>query len=74
MASVMRGEHGGTVLVHQSFRYHKHRATANGIYWRCWRKDCCARARTNLFDLPTTIRKSEFSSPTHIPTLLTLPQ
>eukprot|EP00745_Piridium_sociabile_P008631 TRINITY_DN1585_c0_g1_i2.p1 TRINITY_DN1585_c0_g1~~TRINITY_DN1585_c0_g1_i2.p1 ORF type:complete len:414 (+),score=39.53 TRINITY_DN1585_c0_g1_i2:1105-2346(+) len=51
MASVMRGERGGTVLVHQSFRYHKHRATANEIYWRCWRKDCRARARTNLFDL-----------------------
>ncbi|KAL8598692.1 hypothetical protein ACOMHN_033256 [Nucella lapillus] len=50
MAAIMRGNRGGNVLVYRHFRYHKHRSSGNFINWRCWRRNCRAKLRTNQFD------------------------
>ncbi|KAL8597782.1 hypothetical protein ACOMHN_004897 [Nucella lapillus] len=50
MAAIMCGNRGGNVLVYRHFRYHKHRSSGNFINWRCWRRNCRAKLRTNQFD------------------------
>ncbi|KAL8604654.1 hypothetical protein ACOMHN_013434 [Nucella lapillus] len=50
MAAIMRGNRGSNVLVYRHFRYHKHRSSGNFINWRCWRRNCRAKLRTNQFD------------------------
>ncbi|KAL8606197.1 hypothetical protein ACOMHN_053469 [Nucella lapillus] len=50
MAAIMRGNRGGNVLVYRHFQYHKHRSSGNFINWRCWRRNCRAKLRTNQFD------------------------
>jgi hypothetical protein len=42
---------GEKVLIHNGFKYQKNRQRTESIYWRCWRKECKAKLRTNIFDL-----------------------
>ena len=51
MPSLVRGNRGGKVLIHEGYRYQKNRARNDAIYWRCWRVDCRAPLQTNLFDI-----------------------
>ena len=46
----MKGNRGGTVLIVNDFRYHKHKTTGQSIHWRCWRTECRARVDTDIFD------------------------
>ena len=48
---VIVGNRGGKVLIHNGFKYQKNRQRTESIYWRCWRKECRANLRTNIFDL-----------------------
>ena len=52
MAYLTREERGtGTVLINDSFRYHKNKVMRDSIAWRCWRKSCKAMLSSNKFDL-----------------------
>ena len=44
---IVSGDRGGRILVVDGHRYHKHRENNNSISWRCWRKECRARVKTN---------------------------
>ena len=48
---IVSGDRGGRILVVDGHRYHKHRENNNSISWRCWRKECRARVKTNNFPL-----------------------
>ena len=48
---LVAGNRGGRVLVINGSRYHKHRNANETIHWRCWRKECNARVRTNRFNI-----------------------
>uniref|UniRef100_A0AAV2J7G9 MULE transposase domain-containing protein n=1 Tax=Knipowitschia caucasica TaxID=637954 RepID=A0AAV2J7G9_KNICA len=47
---LIHGDRGGHILAINGHRYHRHRATGEAIHWRCWRKTCRARVRTNIFN------------------------
>jgi hypothetical protein len=47
---ILAGNRGGRFLVVDWYRYHKHRNTDQTINWRCRRKECKARVRTNNFN------------------------
>lgn len=51
MPSIVAGNRGGKILVHDGFRYQKNRERNNAIYWRCWRSDCRTPMKTNVFDV-----------------------
>lgn len=51
MAKLITGDGGGKVLVLDNFRYHRHRTNQENIRWRCWRLNCRAVLRTNIFDV-----------------------
>lgn len=51
MARLVRGDRGGQVLVLENFRYHRHRTNLDNIRWRCWRFNCRAVLRTNIFNV-----------------------
>ena len=48
---LVAGDRGGRVLVIDGYRYRRHRSVNAAIHWRCWRKECNARARTNVFNV-----------------------
>jgi len=50
-ARLISGSRGGKVLIHQGFKYQKNRIRGDIIYWRCWKEECRAPLKTNLFDL-----------------------
>ena len=50
-ARLISGSRGGNVLIHQRFKYQKNRRRGDIIYWRCWKEECRAPLKTNLFDL-----------------------
>ena len=45
-----KGKMDSKVLIADGFKYHLNNTT-NLRYWRCWRKDCRSRLRTNVFGL-----------------------
>ena len=51
MAKLMTRDRGGKVLVLEEFRYHRHRTNQQNIRWGCWRENCRAVLRTNIFDV-----------------------
>lgn len=42
---------GGTVLVHNGFRYTRRNKTVNKVYWQCTFTACGAYLHTNQFDV-----------------------
>ena len=46
-----KGNSDSKVLVHDEFKYHLNGKSNTSIYWRCWRKKCRSRLRTNVFRL-----------------------
>lgn len=50
-ARLISGRRGGKVLIHQGFKYQNNRIRGDIIYWRCWKEECRAPLKTNLFDL-----------------------
>lgn len=50
-ARLISGSRGGKVLIHQGFKYQNNRIRGDIIYWRCWKEECRAPLKTNLFDL-----------------------
>jgi hypothetical protein len=57
-ARLLSGSLGGKVLIHQGFKYQKNIIRRHIIYWRCWKKECRAPLKTNLFDLEDQIANS----------------
>lgn len=52
MAYVTRGIGGkGLVVINGGYRYHRHATRTEKIAWRCFRPDCRALLKTNIFDL-----------------------
>jgi hypothetical protein len=65
-ARLLSGSLGGKVLIHQGFKYQKNIIRRHIIYWRCWKKECRAPLKTNLFDLEDQIANSNvLSEPEH---------
>jgi hypothetical protein len=53
-------------LIHQGFKYQKNIIRRHIIYWRCWKKECRAPLKANLFDLEDQIANSNvLSEPEH---------
>jgi FLYWCH zinc finger domain len=51
MAYIQRGIGRGYILVHDGYRYQRHRKQSANLIWRCWRRSSCnARMKTNIFD------------------------
>ncbi|KAL8621656.1 hypothetical protein ACOMHN_024627 [Nucella lapillus] len=51
MATLMRGDRGGKVLVSDGYRYTWYRDQGGHHVWRCWRRGVCqAKLITNGFD------------------------
>ena len=55
------------VLVHDDYKYHLNNRGNVGLYWRCWRKNCRSRLRTNVFNLndPTANIQIVFNGNSH---------
>jgi len=52
MAYIVRGNRKTSyVLINQSMRYVRNKATKTTLYWRCWRNGCKASVTTNVFDV-----------------------
>ena len=50
MAKIVTGSCGTLkVLVHDGYKYQLNAKIATTMTWRCWRKSCRVRLRTNLF-------------------------
>ena len=60
---------GGKVLIFDGYQYKKkHRQRNESIYWRCWRIECRANLKTNIFDIndpQAIIRIFEHNEHTH---------
>ena len=41
---------GSKVSIHNGFKYQKNKPNQNGIFWRCWRKDCGVFVKTGVFN------------------------
>ena len=51
MAKIIEGNRrGGKILVNDGYNYHKNKKRVNRIYWRCWRRECRANLKTDVFD------------------------
>ena len=61
-ARLISGSLGGKVLIHQGFKYKKNIIRRHIVYWRCWKKECRAPLKTNLFDLEDQIANSNVLS------------
>ena len=46
-----RGVRDSKILVNNDYKYHLNNNSNTSLYWRCWRKDCRSRLRTNVFNL-----------------------
>jgi hypothetical protein len=51
MAYVTRGIGKGVVLVNNGFRYHRNWSSRSVLSWRCFRQECRAFVKTNVFDI-----------------------
>ncbi|VDI25242.1 Hypothetical predicted protein [Mytilus galloprovincialis] len=67
-AKVITGNRGGKVLIFDGYKYQKNRQRNESIYWRCWRIECRANLKTNIFDIndpQAIIRIFEHNEHTH---------
>lgn len=52
MAYLAQGSRGrGKVLIDEGFKYQKNKATNTSFLWKCWRKSCSAKLKSNVFEL-----------------------
>jgi len=52
MAYITRGIGGkGFVLINNGYRYQRNWSSSNKITWRCFRQQCRAHLKTNVFDV-----------------------
>ena len=48
---LVNGSKNGKVLCVDGYRYERHKDSLVGRHWRCWRKGCRAKVKTNLFGM-----------------------
>ena len=46
-----KGARNSKVLVNDDYKYHLNNKSNASLHWRCWRKNCRSRLRTNVFNL-----------------------